>query len=132
MANCKNPNCQKHFTQYNSLQRYCSSACQVAHKGKPKKIKQVSDKRKEDNEIYSILRKQFLEKFPICPITNKPTTDIHHKKGRKGYADDWARENDISLFLDVRFWVALSREGHCFVEDNPIWAKENGYSLNRI
>ena len=132
MAKCKNPSCQKPFKQYNSLQRYCSSACQISQRGKPKKIKQVSDKRKEDNEIYSVMRKQFLEKFPICPITNKPTTDIHHKKGRIGFADDWARYNDISLFLDVRFWVALSREGHQFVEENPTWAKENGYSLNRI
>lgn len=132
MANCKNPSCQKPFKQYNSLQRYCSLACQISHKGKPKKIRQVSDKRKEDNEIYSIMRKQFLEKFPICPITGRPTTDIHHKKGRIGFADDWARHNDISLFLDVRYWVALSREGHQFVEENPTWAKENGYSLNRI
>jgi len=49
------------------------------------------------------------------------TTDIHHKKGRIG-----------KLYLDITFWIALSREGHCMVEENPEWAKENGYSLDRL
>ena len=75
------------------------------------------------NLQYSVLRTEFLGKKEnqICPITGKLTTDIHHKKGRVG-----------ELFLDTKYWVALSREGHRFVEENPEWAKENGYSLNRL
>ena len=86
-------------------------------------IKKVSDKRKEDNAVYKKLRDEFMsqKENQICPITGKPTTDLHHKKGRVG-----------KLFLDTRYWVALSREGHKFVEENPIWAKENGYSLSRL
>ena len=86
-------------------------------------IAKVSKKRQIENAKYSVLRIEFLGKPEnrICPITKQPTTDIHHKKGRVG-----------SLFLDTRYWVALSREGHKFVEENPQWAKENGYSLNRL
>lgn len=86
-------------------------------------IPKVSKKRQIENAKYSVLRIEFLGKpeNQICPITKQPTTDIHHKKGRVG-----------SLFLDTRYWVALSREGHKFVEENPEWAKENGYSLNRL
>jgi hypothetical protein len=87
------------------------------------KIPKVSQKRKIENLKYSVLRVEFLGKKEnqICPITKKPTTDIHHKKGRVG-----------NLFLDTKYWIALSREGHKFVEENPKWAKENGYSLNRL
>ncbi|QQU04200.1 hypothetical protein [Myroides odoratus] len=90
---------------------------------KPKGIKPISDKRKTEIQQYTILRKEFLSdpKNQICPITKQPTTDVHHKKGRVG-----------SLFLDTRYWLAVSREGHRIIEENPEWAKENGYSLNRL
>ena len=88
-----------------------------------KPIPKVSKKRQIQNLQYSVLRTEFLGKKEnqICPITGNPTTDIHHKKGRVG-----------ELFLDTKYWVALSREGHRFVEENPEWAKEKGYSLNRL
>jgi len=90
---------------------------------KPKIIPKVSKKRTVENLKYQVLRIEFLGKpeNKICPITKQPTSDIHHKKGRIG-----------SLLLDTRYWVALSREGHKFVEENPIWAKENGFSLDRL
>jgi len=100
----------------------CMSVFREHQKTKPK-IKKVSKKRLSKNEVYKQLRIVFLSdpKNKICPITGKPTTDIHHKKGRTG-----------NLFLDTRYWVALSREGHIYVEEHPEWAKENGYSLNRL
>ena len=92
-------------------------------RSKAKPIKKVSDKKMLQDIIYKSERIKFLmlPENKICPITKKPTTDIHHKKGRLG-----------NLYLDKRFWVALSREGHKYVEENPEWAKENGYSLNRL
>jgi hypothetical protein len=57
----------------------------------------------------------------ICPINGTQATTIHHKKGRLG-----------GLYLDKNYWVALSMDGHEFVEKNPKWAKENGYSLSRL
>jgi len=119
---CKS--CGAEFKQYTSFTK-CKCKVSAPKLKQPKKyiIPKVSDKRKIENLKYSVLRTEFLGKKEnqICPITKKPTTDIHHKKGRVG-----------SLFLDTKYWVALSREGHKFVEENPEWAKENGYSLNRL
>lgn len=46
---------------------------------KPKPINKVSDKRKEKNKEYSLLRIQALKKYPKCQICKvNPSTDIHH------------------------------------------------------
>jgi frataxin-like iron-binding protein CyaY len=37
-----------------------------------------------------------------------------------------------ALLNDKRYWLAVSRKGHRFIEDNPKWAKDNGYSLYRL
>lgn len=118
------------WKQYNSLQKCPCEDCKKQRK-KPdlklksihKPIKQVSDKRKVENAKYLVLRIEFLGRpeNQKCPITGKPTTDVHHMKGRIG-----------SLLLDTRYWVALSRDGHKYVEENPEWAKAKGYSLNRL
>lgn len=130
LKKCADKDCNNVFKQYNSLVKYCGPKCQNKNR-KPnlqlkslyKPIKQVSDKRKIENAKYLVLRIEFLGRpeNQKCPITGKPTTDVHHMKGRIG-----------NLLLDTRYWVALSREGHRFVEENPEWAKENGYSLNRL
>jgi len=118
------------WKQYNSLQKCPCDKCKKERKipnlqlkSIYKPIKKVSDKRKIENAKYLVLRIEFLGKpeNQKCPINGKPTTDVHHMKGRIG-----------DLLLDTRYWVALSREGHKFVEENPEWAKENGYSLNRL
>lgn len=108
---------------YNCLLIYKSREAENSERKKKTPIKKVSDKRKVENLQYTANRIVFLNKPEnrICPITGQPTTDIHHKKGRTG-----------SLFLDEKYWVALSREGHKQVEENPEWAKENGYSLSRL
>lgn len=126
--------CKEKFTpRFSTLEVTCDTYdCKKAYsaqkKNKPTSIKftpipKVSKKRKIENLQYQVLRKQFLEKPDnrTCPITGLPTTDIHHKKGRTG-----------TLFLNTDYWIALSREGHKQVEENPQWAKENGYSLNRL
>jgi hypothetical protein len=126
---CRNKGCDNYFTPFKSTDKYCSMECFKANYkpnlqlSKMKPIKAVSDKRKIELLKYKVLRIEFLSKpeNQKCPITGKPTTDIHHMKGRIG-----------SLFLDTRFWIALSREGHKFVEENPEWSKENGYSFNRL
>lgn len=130
LKKCKNKDCGIEFKQFNSLHSYCSPKCKMQN-FKPnlhlkqiyKPIKKLSDKRKVENAKYLVLRIEFLGKpeNQKCPITGKHTTDVHHMKGRIG-----------SLLLDTRYWVALSREAHKFVEENPEWAKENGYSLNRL
>ncbi len=130
MANFKLKVCKVsgvEWKQFNSLQRCSCSECRIIKElPKQKKfysIPQVSKKRKVEMLQYLVLRTEFLVKKEnqVCPITKQPTTDIHHKKGRVG-----------SLYLNTTHWVALSREGHKFVEENPEWAKENGYSLDRL
>jgi hypothetical protein len=95
---------------------------QIKYKQKTKVINPISKKRKEENKIYLKERLVFLSLNKICPIfKDKKTTDIHHKKGRTG-----------DLFLDKKYWIALSSEGHFLVENNPKWARENGYTVNRL
>ena len=86
------------------------------NEGKQKTIKEfkpipkISQKRKIENAKYIVLRIEFLGKKEnsICPVTGEKTTEIHHKKGRVG-----------SLFLDIRYWLAVSRKGHKKIEENP-------------
>ena len=94
-----------------------------------KPIKKVSEKRNKENEIYFAKRKIFLSRKEniICPITGEKTTEIHHIKKRIGFADDWAKENNINLLLDERFWLAVSRKGHIWIHDNINEAKKLGY-----
>jgi len=89
----------------------------------PYQIPKVSKKRLIEDLQYKVLRTEFLAKKEnqICPIMKTQATTIHHKKGRIG-----------KLYLDTTFWIALSMEGHELVEKNPEWAKENGYSLDRL
>lgn len=85
------------------------------------KIKPRSKKMQDNMVLYGKLRKQFLKEHPVCPITGEKTTDVHHKKGRLG-----------KLLLDQRFWLAVSRKGHKWIEENPLEAKKLGYSLSRL
>ena len=96
-----------------------------------KKIPVISSKRSVEKAVYDIRRPIFL-RGKICPVTGEKATEVHHMKGRKGYADDWARENGITLYLDERFWLAVSIRGHKKIEANPTWAYKMGYSLLRI
>ena len=115
------PDCFKLW--YNENKNIESKSNNKTEIKRTKRIKPISDKRKEENKIYSKLRIDFLSQpqNKKCPITGKPTTDIHHMKGRIG-----------KLLNDTTYWIALSREGHRYVEDNPKWAKENGYTLHRL
>jgi len=120
--------CSTHYWNY----RASLKPVKIKDIGKP--IPKVSKKKAVLDAKYTVKKIVFMAKpeNKICPVTNQPTTDIHHKMGRVGFADEWARINNIPLLLDERFWLAVSREGHRQIEENPEWAKENGYSLNRL
>lgn len=127
------------WRQYSSLQKCPCEICVAERKQnqKPKQykkntpIKKVSDKGKELNKIYLQLRKAFLNKpeNKICPVTGKPTVEVHHMKKRRGFADEAARYENIPLLLDTRYWLAVSREGHQKIENDVEWAYEMGYSI---
>jgi hypothetical protein len=113
--------CKNHYWEDNRAKNALKNAGKP--KAQPKPINKLSKKRQVEELRYKVLRIEFLGKKEnqICPITKEKTTDIHHKKGRIG-----------DLLLDTRYWVALSRRGHKFVEENPEWARKNGFSLNRL
>jgi hypothetical protein len=144
---CANPDCDNEFKLYKTTDKFCSPECQrKCTNQKPKKvidwntikprkpINKVSKKQKVLNAQYSVDRIQFLSKpeNKICFIKGcgKSATTVEHQKGRKGFADDWARENNIPLILDKRFWKPCCLEHNLELENNPELSKE--YQLSKL
>lgn len=138
---CAADDCDVVFKMYKTTDKYCSYSCKKKNeKTKVKKhyqIPKMSAKQKVLMAKYYKIRADFLNALPdkVCPVfPDKLVSDVHHKKGRSptSYADDWARENNIPLLLDIRFFLAVSRSGHEKIEKNPIWAKKMGFSVDRL
>ena len=89
-----------------------------------KPIAKVSAKQLERLAKYRKIRNEFMTnknceaKLQGCTIK---ATDLHHAKGKIG-----------DLLTDKRFFKALCRNCHNYIETHPNFAKENNYSLNRI
>ena len=124
--------CGAVFKPFKTTDSCCSYDCMIIYQNdrkssKPtprKPIPVMSVKRKKENAIYLKDRIDFLNKpeNKMCRVFPKlNATEVHHMKGRTG-----------KLFLDQNFWLAVSRKGHQKIEMNPDWAKENGFSLNRL
>jgi len=126
--------CKKEYKAFKSTDKFCSYLCLKLSNIKQKSIPKVSVKRKSMNEKYSVLRKEFLAlpENKFCPITKQPATEVHHKAGRIGFADEWARLNNVPLLIDVRYFLGVSRNGHRWIEENPEEAKKLGYSVDRL
>lgn len=101
-------------------------------KKSPKRIPARSTKQASLERRYNNNRRQFLRLNPVCPVTGGRTDQVHHMKGREGYADEQARAAGIPLLLDERYWLAVSDAGHKKIEAFPAWAKEMNYSLSRL
>ena len=88
-----------------------------------KKPNKVSDKQQKRIKEYSQVRKEYFLNLAstICKVCNqREVTDIHHQCGRVG-----------DLLTDTRYFLAVCRECHTFIEENPEWAYANNYSLKR-
>ncbi len=127
MANYKERICKLSgviWKQYNSLQKCGCEECQKIPKKvwvkKVYSISKVSDKRKVENAKYSVLRIEFLGKpeNKICPITGWPTTEVHHT---------YCGKDRAKYYLDISTWLAVSRDGHNWIHDNPKEAREKGF-----
>jgi len=110
--------------------RYCKR-CWSAHT-QPKKptagkkhIPPISQKREVLNAVYSVLRIKFLKEHTMCQAhlsgCTQSSTDVHHKKGRIG-----------EFLLEVKYWLAVCRHCHDWIETHPEEAKEKGLSKNRL
>lgn len=144
--NCKNPECCKEFKLFKTTDKYCSIECQkkcekpkgkkpIVWNNKPRKpINKISQKQKIINAKYTVLRIEYLSKpeNKICFIDgcNRNSTTIEHTMGRIGFADDWARENNIPLTIDVRYFAGCCLEHNLELENNPELSKQ--YQLSKI
>lgn len=91
-------------------------------KKKPEPIKKVSKKQQSRNARYAKAKREYLTEHPKCQVCNiRLASDIHHRRGRVG-----------DLLCDKSYFLAVDRMCHQKIELNPVWAKENGYSENRL
>ncbi|WP_215239299.1 hypothetical protein [Dyadobacter helix] len=83
----------------------------------------MSKKHSKELKTYSQLRKEFLEKFEnmFCAVyPHLLATEVHHTKGRGKYLND------------TDTWLAVSREGHIWIHENPKLSRERGFMKSRI
>ena len=103
-------------------------------KKKPKPIPFHSAKRKIENPIYLKQRLQFLAQPENhrCFIDGcgKRADTIEHSAGKLGFYDDWAKDNGITLYLDIRFWKPCCWDHNGELERNPELSHK--YQLSKI
>jgi hypothetical protein len=101
--------------------KVCYFKGKLEKKKKPKRIPAFSDKKLEQHKEYRILRDKYLSEHPICEVhdCNKPTTNLHHKKGRIG-----------DLLCNVNYFMACCSTCHPQrIHENPKWAREHNYLI---
>ena len=78
-------------------------------------MKKRSSSRNLEEAAYSVARTQFVEVHPVCPVTGQRTTQVHHSAKRYG------------RWLNLqRYWIAVSMEGHDWIEDHKDEARSYG------
>lgn len=94
-------------------------------------IRPMSEKMEEDYKIYRPLMDEYMSEHKTCEVFGccRPSNDLHHKKGRTGYADDWARSEGVKLLWDVRWFMAVCRICHNRFDEDPNWARKNEYLI---
>lgn len=87
------------------------------------RIKSVSDKKLVELKEYRKVRDAFMKANKVCqfPECRELATDLHHAKGRVG-----------ALLTDERYFKALCRSHHRWIEENPTDAKSMGLSASRL
>lgn len=113
----------KHIWKSHKKDKYCKECWYNIEK--PKSISPVSKKRQGEMDTYGKLRDAFLYikincEAKLVGCTGK-ATDVHHKAGRVG-------EN----YLKIGTWLAVCRNCHSWIEQNPLEAKELGLSDSRL
>jgi hypothetical protein len=134
---CADKDCCNDFKQYNSLQKYCSPACTNKNRKVDLKLKpiynipKVSEKRKALIPVYEKVRIEVLTEAKFkCFIDgcNNVANTCEHTMGRVGYADEWARENNITLYVDKRYLKACCLHHNGELENNPELSKKHQLS----
>jgi hypothetical protein len=106
--------------------RYCRTHGIASLKPLPT-IKKESEKRAEVNrKEYGPKARKFVKDHPKCQagiegICTGASKCVHHKKGRHSKED----------LLDERYWLAVCFNCHRTLEENPVFAKQHGFSISR-
>lgn len=126
---CNNCNIEQFIWKSHKKEKYCKSCWYKSKEknSKPLQKKPINKKPKKitvlDN-TYTIIRRKFMEKKPMCeaalPGCTISSTDVHHKKGRGKY------------HLDVETWLSVCRQCHVYIEEHPDEAIELGFSDKKI
>lgn len=127
------------WKQYNSLQKCPCEQCAELKKQKPKTpnlklkspINKFSEKRKKLNPLYEKIRIEVLNEAKFkCFIDgcNNVANTIEHLMGRKGFADQLAKDNNIPLLIDKRYLRACCLVHNGELETNPELSKQYQYS----
>jgi hypothetical protein len=122
---CSGCNTEQYIWKRHLGQPFCKS-CWSCHESKdkpktkvPSKLKQKSDKQKAIDKAYTLMRKEYLTKHPMCEIKlpgcNGQACDIHHTAYR-----------GINTLAQAT-WLAACRECHDWCHSNPKEARELGY-----
>ena len=90
---------------------------------KPKALSSVSDKQRERIAKYKVIRDEYMQTYPRCEFPECPNAsqDLHHGAGKVG-----------DLLFNTKYFVALCRMHHSWVEVHPKEAKELGLSFTRL
>ena len=135
-------------TCHEGLAKFMNPCCEKSAKGKKtkrpantarKEPRLTSKKKQEEIDLYATKRqffltdengqtkkctvcedrtKEFIASYPGQSAVVRSATDVHHMK--KGHDR-----------LDTAYWLPVCRQCHKDIEDNPEWAFENGYSIER-
>jgi hypothetical protein len=83
-------------------------------------MRKIAKRRAKQIREYGKVRKKYLAENPICAVCGGPADQIHHKAGR-----------EEQRLLDTRYFLPVDFKCHRRIEENPEWAKEKGYTINR-
>lgn len=110
--------------KYDKFSKGLCLGCWKINHAKP--IRKISEKHQKTISEYGLIRKEFLKENPSCQIKlngcTRIATEIHHSKG-KSSKEQYLKKEDF---------VATCRSCHNYVEAHPKFAKENGFSKNRL
>jgi hypothetical protein len=117
---CNNPAC----SNYQRYARYCGHLNYSIPK--VKEVNKVSDNQKETLKEYKKVRSAYLKEHPTCQAQLEgckgKATEIHHKLGKHSKAD----------YLDSKYYLAVCRQCHSTIEANPLFSKQQGFSISRL
>jgi hypothetical protein len=93
---------------------------------KPKTIPKVSQKQLDRLKAYKKVRDKYMAEHKHCEaliasVCTHKATELHHKAGRTG-----------ELLTNTDYFLAVCSGCHHFIETHPQYAKENGYSVDRL